>query len=194
MLLFYLSLIEEPNSQRLFEEIYIKYKHQMFYVAKGITGNDHDAEDIVHDVFLKIALKHISIVKKLSNPDDIRNYLLKATKNTAINCKEKKSKENISIDLISEKEYSNYPALNDDEFVDLICLRSSYNEVVNAIKQMPSPYREVLYYHFVLELTISETSKLLGIQMSTVKMQLVRGKKHLLMKLGVGGTKEDGHK
>ena len=166
----------------------------MFYVAKGITGNDHDAEDIVHDVFLKIALKHISIVRKLSNPDDIRNYLLKATKNTAINCKEKKSKENISIDLISEKEYSNYPALNDDEFVDLICLRSSYNEVVNAIKQMPSPYREVLYYHFVLELTISETSKLLGIQMSTVKMQLVRGKKHLLMKLGVGGTKEDGHK
>lgn len=44
-------------------------------------------------------------------------------------------------------------------------------------------YRDALYYHFVLELSVHETAKLLNCKVSTVKKRLVRGKKLLHVQL-----------
>ena len=41
-------------------------------------------------------------------------------------------------------------------------------------------YREVLYYHFVLGLTVPEVAKGLDLKLATAKQRLVRGKKALL--------------
>ena len=54
-MLVYLQLIDSPEEQSRFEELYITYRKLMFHVAKGILGNDQDAEDAVHDAFLSIA-------------------------------------------------------------------------------------------------------------------------------------------
>ena len=84
MLAFYMSFIDDESHRRLFEEIYINYRKQMFLVARSVLGNDSDAEDIVHDVFLKIAKKHMTRISRIENDTDLRNYLLKATKHTAL--------------------------------------------------------------------------------------------------------------
>ncbi len=55
MLLIYMSFIDDESHRRLFEEIYLSYRKQMFLVARTVLKNDSDAEDIVHDVFLRIA-------------------------------------------------------------------------------------------------------------------------------------------
>lgn len=55
MLALYMSFIDDEAHRRLFEEIYLNYRKQMLLVARSVLGNDSDAEDIVHDVFLKIA-------------------------------------------------------------------------------------------------------------------------------------------
>lgn len=55
MLVLYMSFIDDEIHRRLFEEIYITYRKQMFLVARAVLSNDSDAEDAVHDVFLKIA-------------------------------------------------------------------------------------------------------------------------------------------
>ena len=54
-MLIYLQLIDSPEEKSRFEELYITYRKLMFHVAKGILGNDQDAEDAVHDAFLSIA-------------------------------------------------------------------------------------------------------------------------------------------
>ena len=48
-----------------------------------VLKNDSDAEDIVHDVFLRIATKYMAKISTIENETDLRNYLLKATKNAA---------------------------------------------------------------------------------------------------------------
>lgn len=48
---------------------------------------------------------------------------------------------------------------------------------------MSDIYRDALYYHFVLELSVPETAKLLNCKASTVKQRLVRGKKLLHVQL-----------
>lgn len=59
MLALYMSFTDDESYRRLFEEIYINYRKQMFLAARSVLGSDSDAEDIVHDVFLKIAKKHM---------------------------------------------------------------------------------------------------------------------------------------
>ena len=76
MLQFYLSMIENPEDQSLFEQIYYKYYKQMFKVAFSILGNKEDAEDAVHDVFVKIAKTRMGVIKTIKKPTDLRNYLL----------------------------------------------------------------------------------------------------------------------
>ena len=65
-MLIYLSMIETPESRSKFETIYETYKQLMFYIANNILHDARDAEDIVHEAFLKIieildlSLIHIS--------------------------------------------------------------------------------------------------------------------------------------
>ena len=47
MLVLYLSLLDDPEDQRKFERLFTKYKQMMYYVAKDVLNNEHDAEDAV---------------------------------------------------------------------------------------------------------------------------------------------------
>ena len=87
MLLIYMSFIDDGSRRRLFEEIYFSYRKQMFLVARTVLKNDSDAEDIVHDVFLRIAKKYMAKISTIENETDLRNYLLKATKNARKKCR-----------------------------------------------------------------------------------------------------------
>ncbi len=190
MLVFYLSLIDDEGQRIQFEEIYTTYRLQMVQLAKSFLHNDPDAEDVVHDVFLRIATKHMKFIQSLDNPEDIRNYLLKATKNTALNELKRKSRSNISIESIAEGDLDDIPDFTDNSFIELLCTKAEYNNVVQAMISLDEPYRDIMYYHFVMELSVPEAAKRLGRNTATAKKQLVRGKKLLLSKLGIRGDME----
>ena len=54
---------------------------------------------------------------------------------------------------------------------------------MDIITALPRIYREVLYYHFVLEFSMPEVAQSLGLKLPTAKQRLVRGKKLLLESL-----------
>lgn len=193
MLFFYLSLIDDEEQRIDFEEIYLTYRKQMILLANSFLHNDADAEDVVHDVFLRVATKHLKFIQELRNPEDIRNYLLKATKNTALNELKRKGHNNISIESLSENELNDTSNLSDDSFIELLCTKADYEKVVQALLSMVEPYRDIMYYHFVMDLSIPEAAKHLGRNKLTAKKQLLRGKKILLNKLGIKGEHEHGN-
>ena len=102
MLSFYLSLIDDESQFGTFEKIYATYRKQMMYLAKSYMKSDFDAEDVVHDVFVRVATRHMKFISDLKNPEDVRNYLLKATKNTALNKLKRKERCNIAIESVSD--------------------------------------------------------------------------------------------
>lgn len=102
MLTFYLSLIDTESDRRSFEMLYNSYRKQMLSVARSVLSSDSEAEDIVHDVFVKVASKHMTTIKNLPKEEDIRNYLLKATKNTALNYIKKRSRDSFSLNTVLE--------------------------------------------------------------------------------------------
>lgn len=185
MLSLYLNVIESTDERSKFEQIYHTYRKQMILVAKSFLHHDADAEDVVHTVFLNIAMKHMRLIQRLENPVDVRNYLLKATKNTALNELKRKGRTNLPLETIIEYELDNGRDLPDDAFLDLICAKADCEKVIHALLEMEEPYREILYYHFVMEMTVPEAAKHLGRNTATAKKQLVRGKKMLLSRLGL---------
>lgn len=179
MLALYMSFIDDESHRRLFEKIYIEYRDPMFFMARSVLGNDSDAEDIVHDVFLKIAKKHMARISRIKNDTDLRNYLLTATKHTALDHLRKHRRERISADAEIEANTPDTIVLTNDAFVEKICNNIEYERILSAIVSMKDIYKEVMYYHFVMDLSIPEVAKMLNCKVSTVKQRLVRGKKLL---------------
>lgn len=194
MLALYLAYWDDENDKKLFEDIFYTYRKQMVILAESILKNTDDSEDAVSMVFLRIAQKNWDVVKNIKLDIDLRNYLLKATKNTALNMIKAKKKVNVSLDTVSEYDISGIEEISDDTFVETLCNKIEYDKIIAAIKALDKKYRDVLYYHFVMDLTVPETSKMLNQTVPTTKKQLVRGKKILLKMLQIDGDNENGDK
>lgn len=181
MLVFYLNLIDEENNKDKLEKIYRAYRKQMALVAMEIVHNEADVEDIVHEVFVNVATRHMDTINRITDEVDVRNYLLKATKNTALNWNEKRKRLVNSDRELNEK--ASALDLSDDKFLEYLCKKIEYNRVLEAIKVLEPKYRDVLYHHFVMEVPVPELAKYLNQSLSATKKQLVRGKKKLLLLL-----------
>ena len=193
MLALYLAYLDDDNDQKLFEDMFLSYRKQMVTFAVTILGNEDDAQDAVGDVFLRIAQKNWDVVRDIKNETDLRNYLLKATKNTSLNKIKTKKKENVSLDTIMEYDMDGIEDLSDDTFLEVICNKYEYDKVVQAIKLLNERYRDAMYCHYVMEMTVPQTAKSLNQTLSATKQQLVRGKKMLLSLLGKKGDEKNGN-
>ena len=166
-MLLILSLIEDDQLRDRLAELYKLYKQPMMDIAADILHNGHDAEDAVHTVFLNIATKRISILDDLSDIQDLKYYLLASARNAAVNML-KANNRTVSL----------------DENTDTI---SALEEI---IKSIPSPYREALHYRYNLEMRPARIARLLNRSVSTVKKQLVRGKKMLINEMTKRGIQQ----
>ena len=114
---------------------------------------------------------------------------MKATKHTALDHLRKRRHEKAILDTANEINLKNIADIADGELVDKVCRGIEYERIVKATASLDEIYREALYYHFVLEMSVPEVAKLIDCKMSTVKQRLVRGKK-LLHKQLFGGEQE----
>ena len=181
MLILYMSFIDDEIHRRLFEEIYMTYRKQMFLVARAVLSNDSDAEDAVHDVFLKIAKSQMQKIGSIQEAADVRSYLLKAAKHQAIDHLRKQQRP-LTV-MNAEDALKSIVELPDNQLVDMISNGMAYDRILQVIASLDDIYRDTLYAHFVLELSIPETASLLNCKTATAKQRLVRGKKLLQKQL-----------
>ena len=157
-----------------FEIVYNTYKKILFSHAFNIIKNTTDAEDVLQEAFIKIA-KNINAIDDINSKETV-SFLIVITKNTAYDYIRKTSK-------IKEFPISETLEAVDESALEALVSRIEYKEIVSVITDVPSPYNEVLYLHYVKDYSIKKTADLLKKKTATVKMQLVRGKKILLDKL-----------
>ncbi len=172
MLLFYLAAIDGDEQKRTFEYYYVTYCKTMFAAAMNVLKNKDDAEDAVHNAFLGLA-KHIDVL--LDVPEEkAKFYCIKAAKNSALNILRKNSYTDSTVSIEDMYDVADESALED--LLDNV----EYQEVLKAVNSLDSVYRDVLYMHFVMDMPAKKISDVLGRKLSTVKQQLVRGKKMLI--------------
>ena len=157
MLAIYLSMLETNEEKNQFEQLYIKYKQDMYAVAYGILKNKEDAEDAVHQSFLKIA-DNFSKVSQIPC-HELKAYIVIICRNTAINIyRQNQNRAKHSTELF------------ETEIVD---------ELLLAIKQLPQIYKDVIYLYFLQEFSAKETATQLEISSELVRQRALRAKKML---------------
>ena len=175
MLLFSMILEDDFEGQMKFEYIFNMYSKQMFYVAKGVVGNNEDAEDAVQDALIRIASNLESV-----NTEDAartRRYVLTAARNAAINILKKPSRfATVDIEDI-------FDLGCDDVSLASLVEENSAEAIIGCIRDLDPVYRDVLYYRFVEEMSEKEIASLLGRKYGTVKMQVKRGRALLIKSL-----------
>ena len=160
---------EDRRRDRL-EQLYNRYKKSMLALAGSVLHDPYDAEDAVHSVFLNITGKRASVLDSLHNEQDMKNYLMAAVRNTAINMVRDRRAVSFEAETDAQEEIS------DPDFTDLLCDQLEYEELLGIMKALPSPYKEVLYFRFVLELKPPEISRILKQPAATIRKQAERGK------------------
>ncbi|MEE0049558.1 MAG: sigma-70 family RNA polymerase sigma factor, partial [Eubacteriales bacterium] len=89
----YLAMIDSDADKSKFEILYSEYKNLMYYTANRILHNSSDAEDVVHQAFLKV----IEILDTISSPrcHKTRALLVTITEHKAIDLYREKQRRNV---------------------------------------------------------------------------------------------------
>ncbi len=172
MLVFYLSLIETAEDERLFEQIYTDYRQQMFKYACKLLLDEGYAEDVVHNVFLAIIKNGVEKLREIDSKERLWNYLAVAVRNQCNSFGKKHGAQ-----IVQETQYREEIDGNPAE--DPLLQESAYRCLVETIRGMKPAYAEVLYYALVEEMKAPQIARLLDMTPAAVRQRISRGKKLL---------------
>ncbi len=153
-----------------------------YNLARWLSGNDQDAEDIVQEATLR-AFKFFDGFKG----GDGRAWLLTIVRNTFYSQLPQKHKQNLTTIFDEEIHGGSSEVLNPE----VLLLRSADNELLKeALNELPLEYREVIVLRELEELSYKEIAELVSIPVGTVMSRLARARKRLQQRLSPQATKE----
>lgn len=156
------------SSQRneYFEEIYERYVNKVYRKCYSFVYNQEKAEDLTHDIFLKLIVK-IGSFKETSK---FSTWLYSITYNYCMD-QIRIGKKRTETALNDQMELSDE---NDTEELDF-----QSNEINRSLGQMPADERAILQMKYQEDFSIKEIADTLKITESAVKMRLMRSKEKL---------------
>ena len=156
------------SSQRneYFEEIYERYVNKVYRKCYSFVYNQEKAEDLTHDIFLKLIVK-IGSFKETSK---FSTWLYSITYNYCMD-QIRTGKKRTEVGLHENVEIS------DDNDGGLLDFQS--DEINRSLQQMAADERAILQMKYQEDFSIKEIADTLNITESAVKMRLMRSKEKL---------------
>ena len=168
MISFYLSLLETPEEKSKFEQLYRLYRQDMFKMAYGILENKYDAEDAVHEAFMRV-MKKLTKISEINCPQT-HAYLLIIVRNVAIKILKKRNKT-IIVDTDTVE------ITDDFGLEEYVISNMEVKRLKNILEQLLDDYYEVLFLELFMEFSISDIAEQLGLTYENTKKRLQRAKK-----------------
>lgn len=166
------------SDETAFRQVYNEVFPVVMKVAYHVTYNTDVAEDICQDAFIRFFDKDMVF----PSMDEAKFWLIRVTKNLALNHAKKKLREIASLEKIKKGALpSNNPFK--DGATELL-QKESRLAVRKAVAQLPEIYRTVIVLREYAELDYKEIGKMLNISESNVKIRVHRARKELEVVLG----------
>lgn len=155
------------NTETEYIELVARMRDTVYRLARSITLNDAEAEDIAQDVFERVWLMREKIIKS----DYPRAYVCRIAHNLAIDrCRERTRKQEFE-GLERHTTASNGDAATD--ISDMVAL------TLKLINQLPEKQRIAIHLRDVEGYEIEEIAEVIGCDDSSVRMNLSRARKAL---------------
>jgi RNA polymerase sigma-70 factor (ECF subfamily) len=192
-----LQLVERAKAgdDSAFEQLIRKYDRQVFRIARHITQNKEDAEDIVQDAFLKAYQK----LGQFQGNSKFSTWLVRIAVNESLmRLRKRRNSKTVSMDDDVQTEEGSVPR----DFADWTPNpEQQYNQAElgeilrKTIAGLPPGFRSVFTLRDVENLSTEETADALGLSVPAVKSRLLRARLQLrdrltrYMKMNAEGAK-----
>ena len=176
------------GSQEAFELLFRAHYPGLLRFACAQLRNRTDAEDAVHDVFLRIWRDR----ERLVDPGSVRAYLLAAMRNRVIDLLRRRTLQSRWMEPMTDGEdgriddrpqgLSAYdPAGSESDAASLAELDAAIRD---AVARLPERCRTVFILCREEQLSYAEAAEVMGVSVSTVKTQMARALASLRSALG----------
>ena len=168
--------------QRYIEQLFRQNYSKMFHLARVLLGNDGEAEDVVQDIFLRIAdsdrwrgfeIPDMEVADlKSASARKSGNYLLVAVRNACLNRIRQKQ--------LHEKVRNLLPIDSDADFQPIDKQQERLEDIAAFVDgQMEEPHRSIFHLRFDEDLTIADIARRLGLNPNTTYKYLAQCMEHI---------------
>ncbi|MCL1903626.1 MAG: sigma-70 family RNA polymerase sigma factor [Oscillospiraceae bacterium] len=151
------------------EEVVRKYSDMLYRLALAKTGNTHDAEDIIQEVFLKLVTSN----KSFNDDEHQKAWLIRVTINAG---------KNLVKSSVKQKEVAITESYNLADDFDIKTLET-HSLVYPAVMSLDEKYRVIIHLFYYEDMQITDICKATGLGENTVKSRLHRARNILKEKL-----------
>src|SRR5438876_8057017 len=166
-----------------FSELVNRYSRKIYRLAKHITQNDEDAEDVLQETFLK-SFSHLDSFQGQSK---FYTWIVRIAVNEAL-MKLRKRKSDRSVPLDEPLDTGEDTVIREiavwDENPEQKYSREELGQILDeAVEGLKPVFRTVFVLRDIEELSTEETAEALGISVPAVKSRLLRARLQLREKL-----------
>jgi RNA polymerase sigma-70 factor, ECF subfamily len=162
--------VDQDSKRARFEELIMPHLDAAYNLARWLTRNEHDAEDVAQEAYLR-AFKFFDSFRGSNS----RSWLLSIVRNTSYDWLKKNRKSELTMVFDEQlhapetsEQQSPVPADVDQELVR------------QAIEELPVEYREVTILREMEGMSYKEIAEISGVPIGTVMSRLARARKQLL--------------
>lgn len=156
----------QKGDKQAFTQIIINIQDDLYKIAKTRISNEADIDDLIQETMVE-SYKHI---KSLSEPYNVKMWIIKILINKCNKLYKKKYKKDISID---EYNMENYIILNNQKDIE-DDLNFYY-----LIKCLKYEERIIIILYYKEQYSIEEISKILKMNKNTIKTHLYRARQKI---------------
>lgn len=171
MLEFFL-LLETRKDRISFQELYENTYRRLIFVAEGIIRNRLDAEDVVHDVYTRVARDYPKYRNK--SEDDMLSLCIVMTRNSCINIIRERERHRETPIAVRE----DLLGVGNDP-LDGILEKENIAMLERALMQLETEDKDILVLRYFHDMSYKDIGDILGMRTKTVDMRLYRIKKKL---------------
>ena len=151
--------LELAERKQFIEQLFRQNYSEMIHLASVLLGDDEEAEDVVQDVFLRVADSDI--------PPKNDNYLLTAVRNACLN--------RIRQMLLHDKVKRLMPIEDDSDLQPIDKRMRRLDDIATYVdEQLEEPHRSIFHLRFDEDLTVSEIARRLGLNPNTAYKYLMQ--------------------
>ncbi len=150
---------------------YYAHAGRLLQVLERFTNSRADAEDVVHDVFVKLP----ELVRRYDERGQFSGWITRLTIRAAL-MRNRRERRVLQLD----EARGALDAAVEDDARDVVALRTAHD----AVAALPEPMRHVLVLRVMLDLPHAEIAALLGISVGTSEVRLHRAIKQLRASVG----------
>jgi RNA polymerase sigma-70 factor (ECF subfamily) len=164
--------ITTPEARlRLFEEVILPHLNAAYNLARWLTRNEHDAQDVVQEAYLR-AFRFFDSYRG----GDGKSWLLEVVRNTCFTFlrREKRNVTSIAFD-----EAAHTPTVHPPNPEEALVKASKQTILQDCIEGLPQEFREVLVMRELEEMSYRQIAEVAGVPPGTVMSRLSRARKRL---------------